>query len=91
MAVAEAVARGAADGRPGLEAVISRTSGWARLLPAASLDTFAEGPAVAVEATGASSLRTIQRVLNVRLARPESRVADADVTVAAGLPCGPAL
>jgi DNA primase len=91
MAVAEAAERHAKDGPPDLQAVIGRTCHWARLLPTASLDTFTQGGAVALEATGATSIRFAQRLLSTRLAPQVSPAADAGVMAAAGHACGPAL
>jgi len=91
MAVAEAMDRRAVDGRPDLQAVVGRTCHWARLLPTASLDTFARGAAAAVEATGAASLRAAQQMLSARLAPQVSTAVNIAATVAAGVACGPAL
>ncbi|MDA8046713.1 MAG: toprim domain-containing protein [Actinomycetota bacterium] len=91
MAVAEAVERRAVDDRPDLQAVVGRTCHWAQLLPTASLDTFARGAAVAVEATGAASLRAAQQMLSARLAPQVSTAVNTAATVAAGVACGPAL
>jgi hypothetical protein len=91
MAVAEAVERRAVDDRPDLQAVVGGTCHWALLLPTASLDTFARGAAVAVEATGAASLRAAQQMLSARLTPQVSTAVSTAATVAAGVACGPAL
>jgi len=91
MAVAEAMERHAEDGRCDLQAVISRTCDWARLLPTASRDTFTHGAAVAVEATGSTSLRAAQRLLGAGLAPHASLAVSTAATAGVGLACGPAL